>query len=149
MQERSMHPEGYTMSDANKAVVREYYRLLDSGNTDGMKAIFHDDLNWNFVGIGELNTESIGGVVQAFKAVFPDMQHAVGDQSAEGTTVTTPVVFTGTHQGELMGIPASGASVTFRGINIHEVVDGRIKSAETVVDMMGMMQQIGAIPTPG
>ena len=61
--------------------------------------------------------------------------------------MVTPVTFRGTHQGELMGIPASNKSVEIRGINIHKIVDGKMVEAETVLDMMGLMQQIGAIPS--
>jgi steroid delta-isomerase-like uncharacterized protein len=133
------------MSDANKAVVREYYRLLDEADVDGMMEIFHNDFSWTMHGVGELTRDSIGPVVQGFAAAFPDMKHTIAEQSCEGTTVTTPLTFSGTHQGDLMGIPASGKPVEIRGINVHEVVDGKIKSGETIIDMMGLMQQIGAM----
>jgi predicted ester cyclase len=61
--------------------------------------------------------------------------------------VVTPVTFLGTHQGELMGIPASNKSVEIRGINIHKIVGGKMVEAGTVLDMMGLMQQIGVIPS--
>jgi predicted ester cyclase len=61
--------------------------------------------------------------------------------------VVTPVTFRGTHQGELMGIPASNKSVEIRGINIHKIGGGKMMEAGTVLDMMGLMQQIGVIPS--
>ncbi|NQW16857.1 MAG: ester cyclase [Chloroflexi bacterium] len=137
------------MSDANKAVVREYYRLLDAGDIDGIMGVIHDDLSWTMHGVGDLTRESIGPLAQGFAAAFPDMKHTISDQSAEGNTVTTPLTFMGTHNGDLMGIPASGKSVEIRGINVHEVVDGKIKGGETIIDLMGLMQQIGAVPGPG
>ena len=62
--------------------------------------------------------------------------------------VVTPLTFRGTQTGELQGIPPSGKQAEVRAINIHRVVAGKIVDAETVVDMMGLMQQIGAIPGP-
>ena len=137
------------MSDANKAVVREYYRALDAHDSEALMAVLHDDLNWNMIGVGELTTESILPVVQGFGTAFPDMKHTLDEQTSEGNTVTTPLTFTGTHKGDLMGIPASGKSVEFRGINVHQITDGKIIGGESIIDMMGLMQQIGAAPSPG
>ena len=135
------------MSDANKAVVRKYYELLDAGDIDGLMSILDDDVQWKFHGIGDMTKGSIGGLVQGFAAAFPDMKHTLSEQLAEGSTVVTQLTFNGTHRGDLMGIPGSGKSVEMRTFNIFEVVDGKIKSGETVPDMLGMMQQIGAIPS--
>ncbi len=97
--------------------------------------------------MGALDKDALGGLAQGFHAAFPDMQHSVDSQTSEGDQVVTPVTFRGTHQGELMGIPASNKSVEIRGTNIHKIVDGKMVEAETVLDMMGLMQQIGAIPS--
>jgi steroid delta-isomerase-like uncharacterized protein len=77
------------------------------------------------------------------------MQHSLDPQIAEGDRVVTPLTFRATHRGELQGIPASGKRVEIRALNIHRILGGKIAQAETVVDMMGLMQQIGAIPAPG
>ena len=137
------------LSDANKAVVREYYRALDDHNTEALMAVLHDDLSWNMVGVGEITTESILPVVQGFGTAFPDMKHTLAEQTFEGNTFTTPLTFTGTHKGDLMGIPARGKSVEIRGINVHQIADGKIIGGETIIDMMGLMQQIGAALSPG
>ena len=134
------------MSDANKAVVREYYRALDAHDPDAMMAVVHDDLSWTMVGVGELTTESILPIAQGFGAAFPNMKHTLDAQTAEGDTVTTPLTFNGTHDGDLMGIPPSGKSVEIRGVNVHKIADGKIIGGETIIDMMGLMQQIGAAP---
>ncbi len=75
------------------------------------------------------------------------MQHTIDAEVAEGDMVATSLTFRGTHKGELMGIPPSGKQVEIRGINIHQVVGGKIVDAETVIDMMALMQHIGAVPT--
>ena len=136
------------MSEANKSVVRNYYELLDKGDISGLMALCSDDMQWSFTGVGKLDKEAIQGLVQGFRAAFPDMQHTVDEQFAEGDRVVTPLTFRGTHKGDLMGVPSSNKQVEFRGINIHKVVVGQTVEAETVLDMMGLMQQIGAIPTP-
>ncbi len=58
------------------------------------------------------------------------------------------VRFRGTHQGDLMGVPASGNTVDFPVIEIYRIAGGRVAEGWAVLDVMGVMQQIGAIPTP-
>ena len=48
-----------------------------------------------------------------------------------------------------MGIPARGKSVEIRGINVHQIADGKIIGGETIIDMMGLIQQIRGAPSPG
>lgn len=69
--------ERITMSDANKAVVSEYYRALDAHDANAMMAVLHDDLSLTMVGVGELTTESILPIAQGVGAAFPDMKHTL------------------------------------------------------------------------
>ncbi len=138
------------MSDENKAVVRKFYALLEKGDMSGVSQVLSDKFVWHFAGIpAPLDKQSSVGFLQAFRAAFPDMRHSLDPQIAEGDRIVTPLTFRGTHGGELQGIPASGKRVEIRALNIHRIIGGKIAQAETVVDMMSLMQQIGAIPVPG
>jgi steroid delta-isomerase-like uncharacterized protein len=138
------------MSDENKAVVRQFYALLDKGDLSGISLLLLDNFVWRFAGIPvPFDKQSSFGFLQAFRVAFPDMQHRLDSQIAEGDGVFTPLTFHGTHRGELQGIAASGKRVEIRAMNSHRVVGGKIAQAESVVDMMSLMQQIGAIPAPG
>jgi steroid delta-isomerase-like uncharacterized protein len=133
--------------EENKALVRRYYELLDQGDVDSIWPLFAEGFAWRFTGVPEpLNGETLGGMVHVFKTAFPDMKHTLDAQMTDGNTVITPVAFSGTQTGDLMGIPPSGKGVEIRGINIHTVEDGKITGGESVVDMMALMQQIGAMP---
>lgn len=83
-----------------------------------------------------------------FYAAFPDFHLTVEDMVAEGNRVAVRWSFRGTHQGELMGLPATGRQVTASGITIQRFADGTIVEGWTNFDVLGMMQQIGAIPAP-
>ncbi len=85
---------------------------------------------------------------QAFLAAFPDGRWAIEDMVAEGSLVVTRCPFTGTHQGELFGIPASGQPVSISSIHICRLEVGKIVEHWGNGDDLGMMMQIGAIPTP-
>ena len=66
-----------------------------------------------------------------------------------GDTVWTRVRITGTNDGEFMGMPATGKSVDFQGVDIVRISDaGKAVEHWGVTDTMAMMQQLGAVPTP-
>jgi predicted ester cyclase len=54
-----------------------------------------------------------------------------------------------THRGEYMGIPPTGNRVNFRGISIYRIEGGQIAESWSVSDLLGMMQQLGTVPSPG
>ena len=85
---------------------------------------------------------------QYFSA-FPDLQITTEDLIAEGDKVTMRYAWRGTHKGELMGIPATGKQVVTSGISILRVANGKIAEQWDSFDNLGMLQQIGVIPTMG
>jgi steroid delta-isomerase-like uncharacterized protein len=85
----------------------------------------------------------------AFFAAFPDSQIALEDQIAEGDKVATRFTIRGTHTGEFFGIPPTGKAASVTGIDIMRIVDGKIAEYWGQMDMLGLMQQLGAVPAPG
>jgi predicted ester cyclase len=67
---------------------------------------------------------------------------------AEGDWVVHHWTATATHTGEFMGIPATGRRFTAAGIVITRIADGKIAEQWRIVDVFGMMQQLGALPAP-
>jgi steroid delta-isomerase-like uncharacterized protein len=82
----------------------------------------------------------------AFTSAFPDLRHDIVDMVAEGDKVAVRFNVTGTHKGELQGIPPTDKKVSFSAIDFITMIDGKIAEDWLSVDMMGLMQQIGAIP---
>ena len=85
----------------------------------------------------------------AFLAALPDIRITLDDLVAEGDKVVWRWTAKGTHKGPLMGIPASGKRVAMSGITIDRLVEGRITESWTQYDAMGLLQQVGAMPTQG
>ena len=88
-------------------------------------------------------------MVGMFKGAFPDLKVTYDDVIAEGDKVVMRVTNSGTHKGDMMGIPASGKSVNFAEIHIVRMVDGKFAEHWGLEDSMTMMQQIGAMPEMG
>ena len=85
--------------------------------------------------------------ITAFLGAFPDLHVTVEDLIAEGDKIVGRVTLTGTHQGELMGIPATGKKVSFSEILIIRISNGKAVEQWEVADTMSMMQQLGVIPS--
>ena len=81
-----------------------------------------------------------------FLSAFPDARFTIDDMIAEGDQVVTKKTFTGTHQADFFGIPATGKPVTLQFVDIMRVRDGRITEHWLSMDQLSFMQQLGVIP---
>ena len=140
------------MSEENKAIVR---RFFEEYATKGDQSIADELIAADFVDHNPPSPElapGIEGVKQVFalyRSAFPDMIFAVEDQIAEGDKVVTSLTFRGTHKGEFMSIPATGKTVTMSAIDIIRMEGGQLAEHWGEADTMGMMQQLGVVPSPG
>jgi steroid delta-isomerase-like uncharacterized protein len=98
-------------------------------------------------------TEEMRGTVRMVVYGFPDNVHLVEQVICEGETVVARVTFTGTHQGEFMGIPPTGRKIEITEIHIYRLEDGKAVEHRVGRDDLGAMRQLGviadAIPNPG
>lgn len=85
-------------------------------------------------------------VVEAFRLGFPDLQHESLELIVAGDRVTEPFSVTGTHRGLFQGIAPTGRRVSFTGTAVFTVDDGRITEDRTTVDLLSLLQQVGASP---
>ena len=68
---------------------------------------------------------------------------------SEGDLVAARVEFGGTHRGEFQGIPPTNKRVSFTGIEVNRMVDGKVEEHWVELDLLGMMQQLGLVVVPG
>lgn len=137
------------MSEENKEKARRFLEeAFNEGNLDVADELFTSDSVLHDPSLPEemRGPEGVKGYVQMYRSAFPDTNITVEDQLAEGERVVTRWTGRGTHQGELIGIPASGNQVEVSGITISRFEGGKIAEDWTNYDTLGMMQQIGAIP---
>lgn len=87
--------------------------------------------------------------IASFRQAFPDVHLTFGDLLAEGDLLVARMTWAGTHMDTYMGIPATGKRVSVDVTGINRFENGLVVEAWGVVDMMGMLQQLGAIPAPG
>ena len=87
-------------------------------------------------------------VAQMIRAGFPDFDISVDDAVAEADRVVLRLTEMGTQTGFVFGIPPSGRKAKWSAIHIIRMEDGKMAEHWDVIDLMGMMRQIGALPTP-
>jgi steroid delta-isomerase-like uncharacterized protein len=95
---------------------------------------------------GQADREGMRQAGAMFRAAFPDWHSDVGILVGEGDLVVEEFTASGTHQGEIFGVPASGRTVSLPGINIWRVRDGRIVERWGRLDDLGLLRQLGLAP---
>ncbi len=137
------------MSEENKAIARRAYEAINQNNLDALDEMVASDVTDHDAGPGQ--APGLEGVKQIFSSLhtaFPDFHMDVEDMIAEGEKVVARVTMSGTHQGEFMGIAPTGNRVEVSGIDILRIADGKFVERWGNFDDLGMMQQLGAVPSP-
>jgi len=138
-------------TEENKAIVRRVNdEVWSEGQLDVIDELFADDFVATIVGAPEQirGPQGFREFVVMYRTAFPDLRITVDEQFAEGETVVTRWTATGTNEGELMGIPATGKQATTAGININRISDGKLVEGWGLFDQLGLLQQLGAVPVP-
>jgi steroid delta-isomerase-like uncharacterized protein len=138
------------MSGQNKAIARAVFEVFngaDPGTLDDVvaaDAVDHDPYN----PFREEGREGLKKMIAGYRSAFPDLQLAIEDQIAEGDKVVTRWTATGTHQGDLMGMSATGKASVVSGVGIDRIENGQVVEAWGYWDALGMFQQLGLSPEP-
>lgn len=130
--------------EQSKAAVRACFESASQGNLDAFDEIVAPDY--------VLHPDEVRGadglreMVAGYRSALSDLSVTVDQQFTEGDYVATRYTIRGTHDGELMGTPATGKPVAFTGITISRCEGGRILEEWEITDMLGLLGQIGAVP---
>jgi steroid delta-isomerase-like uncharacterized protein len=132
----------------NKTTVRRFVDEVQSGgNIDAIDELCSPEFVNHSAPPGvPSNCEGVKQLTAMFRQAFPDSYFTVEDMVAEGDKVATRKTFHGTHQGEFMGIPPTGQQVSIGLIDIVRIAGGQVVEHWSMVDNLGMMQQLGVIP---
>ena len=114
----------------------------------------HDELygpGWvgHFPGMPPLDADGHRRYSAVMMAAFPDLERTIEDLFAADDKVVLRWSARGTNTGEFNGMPPSGRHATSSGITIFRLEDGTIVEEWAESDLLGLLQQLGAIPVPG
>ncbi|MDB5077820.1 MAG: hypothetical protein JWO42_3999, partial [Chloroflexi bacterium] len=96
---------------------------------------------------GSSGAQSLKDVLALYRDAVPDVHWTIDDQIAEGNTVVTCFTARGTHRGALWGLPPTGRYTSVPGVLISRCAGGRIVAQWAQVDLLGLLQQLGVMPT--
>jgi len=85
-------------------------------------------------------------IIEMMRGGFPDVQWTLEQLVAEGDTVAARFTMRGTHRGSFFGVPPSGRPILVQAMNFYRWAGGKIVEEHGQPDLLGLMQQIGAIP---
>ena len=135
-----------------KALVRHGFEEMNKGKAADMAArderyatdvVYHSGTGEDLRGL-KANKQNNS----EFFSAFPDIHLTIDDMVAERDKVVLRYTATGTNKGAFMGIPPTNKKLTVWGINIARIAGGKIVEEWERYDSLGMMQQLGVVPTP-
>ena len=132
----------------NEAVLRRWVESLNRG-APALEDTFASDAVVHLVGHDEVkDRDTFLSTLLVVAGAFPGLQFEIHDLVATDDTVAFRWTARGTHGGELLGTPASGRTIELEGGIIDQLRDGKIVRRWEQYDRLGLLQQIGALPTP-
>jgi steroid delta-isomerase-like uncharacterized protein len=134
-----------TVAEANKTRQRQFVEVLqDQGRLDRVDEFVVPDIVDHSLPPGlPTGAEGVRAILGAIREGFPDHDAAVVHMVAEGDLVATHKTFSGTHTGDFFGIPPTGRPATIRVMDVVRYRDGRVAEHWGIVDMAGLMAQLG------
>jgi predicted ester cyclase len=140
------------MSEANKDVVRKIEEAWNANELDKLDAFFAPDFN-SHNGPPSAMPQGIEGskmTHQMSLQAMPDRKTEILDLIGDGDKVAVRVRMTGTNTGGFswFNVPANGKKVDVQWTSIYRLRDGQVVEHNAIMDFMGLMQQLGAMPAP-
>ena len=130
-----------------KAIAQWFSEVMNQGNEEAIDEICspdfvdHDPLPGTGADLAGLHD-----FVKQVRAAFPDLEASPDDILVEGDRVAVRSTFRGTHQGDFMGIPASGKKVEVSNYDFVRFENEMCVEHWGTIDSAALMEQIGAVP---
>lgn len=86
-------------------------------------------------------------IINMMRSGFPDIQWTLEETIAEGDKIVARFTMRGTHHGVFLGVPPTGKKIAVQALNIYRFSDGQIVEERGQPDLLGLLQQIGGLPT--
>ncbi len=136
-------------AEENKALVERFVEeFWNEGNLSAADELMASGAQIHLPTGEVVDVDGLKGFASAFRGSFPDWHSTFEELVAEGDRVAERWTGRGTHRGELQGIAPTGKRVEVPGSVFYRIVGGKIVEFRGQLDMMGMMQQLGVMPSP-
>ena len=134
--------------ESNKAAKLKYIEAFNAENLDMIDDLFAPGYVLHASGLPDVEGPgALKEMVSSSLSALSEAAITVEDMVAEGDKVATRWSLTAIHSGDFMGVPATNRRITMTGILIDQFEGGRVVEAWENLDMYGLMQQLGALPS--
>ena len=128
-------------------------RMLDNAFNLGTFAVVDDVVASNGITHTPLwgmpqNRDGLKQLIAMFRSAFPDLHCTLEDEINAGDKVAAHWTMRGTHQGLFLGTPPTSRSIEVEGMMFARTENGQIAEGWTMIDLMGLLQQLGLVPPP-
>jgi steroid delta-isomerase-like uncharacterized protein len=146
-------PDSLDQTDANRQLAYRFYdQLWNKGNYAAAPELLHPDhFDHSLPPLPGLQQgrDGVLHLMQTFREGFPDLVMSVEMVIGEGDLVGEVLMLRGTHTGTFAGIPPTGKPIEIRSVNICRIEDGLVRERWGASDDLGLLRQIGVLPSPG
>jgi len=135
-------------SEAAKAVIRRNTDEVQGGGNWALFDELFDDRFLDHTPQPNCTPDKAGalGLYKKLRSAFPDFRAEIHWQRADGDVITTYKTYRGTHQGDFLGVSATGRKIQFETVDAMRVQNGRITEHWGVANLFSVLQQLGAWP---
>jgi predicted ester cyclase len=139
-----------SLAEANKALVRNYYAIVNTSDLKGYEDLLSPDyLRHVSDNAALLNGDANKKRMLGFHAVFPDFLLTIEEIVAEGDLVAAHCVFTGTQEAPFLGIPPTNIQIKIWSVEVFRIENGKIVEMWGGPDVFNGLQQMGAVISAG
>jgi steroid delta-isomerase-like uncharacterized protein len=135
-------------AEQNRAALSAAVTAWNKDDREAYLSLYDPSVRHYGLGPEPLDQAANRAFYEAMWAAFPGIQLTIDDTIAEGDRLAVRFHLDGEHQGEFMGVPATGRTIVLSGQTVLRFRDGRIVERWTTADLLGLMMQLGAIPAP-
>lgn len=133
---------------SNKLIAQQLMERLDQRDIDGVLSCCAPSAVWHGFGPQPLNNDGYRQAIGVFLSAFPDSRFPIDVTVAEGGRVAVQHRLVGTHNGDFQGVPPTGKAVVVPAIATFRLADGKVEECWLNAELVGLLMQIGAIPSP-
>ena len=135
-------------TEANKIAMNRFTQFINTASQELAIELITPDATFHVPGRAEpmRGPEGYLAIIGMMRGGFPDIQWTLEEMIAENESVAARFTMRGTHRGTFFGVPPTGKSITVQAMNFYRFDDGKIVGEHGQPDMLGLLQQIGAIP---
>lgn len=136
-------------AETNKAVMHRFVEFINTGSEKLAEELISPDATFYVPGRAEPMRGPTGylAIIGMMRAGFPDIQWTLEEMIAEEDKVAARFTMRGTHRGSFLGVSPTGKPIEAQAMNLYRLSRGQFVEERGQPDLLGLLQQIGAMPT--